>query len=83
MAKIRIKYQLLYSHSCVPLVIKRNRRIKDITINGSYNYTAIEEVVAEKENVDAIYNLNGLRVIDTVNLKSGIYIMNGKKVLVK
>lgn len=56
---------------------------KDITINGSYNYTAIEEVVAEKENVDAIYNLNGLRVIDTVNLKSGIYIMNGKKVLVK
>lgn len=56
---------------------------KDITINGSYNYTSIEDIVVEKENVDAIYNLNGLRVTDTDNLKSGIYIMNGKKVLVK
>jgi hypothetical protein len=56
---------------------------KDITINGSYNYTSIEDIVVEKENVDAIYNLNGLRVTDTDNLRSGIYIMNGKKVLVK
>lgn len=42
--------------------------------------TAIENVVAPKSNT-AIYDLSGRRVLSTV--KSGIYIQNGKKFIVK
>ena len=48
-----------------------------ITVNTS---TAIEEVETEVEN-DVIYDLTG-RKIETIT-KGGIYIVNGKKVLVK
>ena len=30
-----------------------------------------------------IYDIHGSRVLDTENLKSGIYIVNGRKVIVK
>jgi hypothetical protein len=42
--------------------------------------TAINEVNGEDENIKAIYDLTG-RKIETPN--KGIYIINGKKVLVK
>ena len=52
---------------------------KDITIYGSYNTTAIDGVNADKkENV--IYDMSG-RVVDVPT--KGIYIINGKKVLIK
>ena len=57
---------------------------KDITITGSFvldNTTAIDRVEGDGERV--IYDLNGLRIIDVENLEKGIYIVNGKKVLVK
>ncbi|MBO5881301.1 MAG: leucine-rich repeat domain-containing protein, partial [Paraprevotella sp.] len=52
---------------------------EDITIYGSYNTSAVESIKADKkENV--IYDLYG-RVVDVPT--KGIYIINGKKVLVK
>ena len=42
--------------------------------------TAIEGVAAEKANDGAVYNLQGQRV---VKAQKGLYIINGKKVLVK
>ena len=30
-----------------------------------------------------IYDLNGMRIIDVQELKRGVYIVNGKKILVK
>ena len=43
--------------------------------------TGVEEVETENEEVKVIYDLTGRRVQETV--KGGIYIVNGKKVLVK
>ena len=54
---------------------------KDITITGSFvldNTTAIDRVEGDGERV--IYDLNGRKV---ENPSKGIYIVNGKKVLVK
>lgn len=52
---------------------------EDITIYGSYNTTAIDGVNADKkENV--IYDMQG-RVVDVPT--KGIYIINGKKVLIR
>lgn len=52
---------------------------EDITIYGSYNTTAIDGVNADKkENV--IYDMHG-RVVDVPT--KGIYIINGKKVLIR
>jgi hypothetical protein len=48
-----------------------------ITVN---NTTTIEGVDAEVEE-DVIYDLSGRRITEITN--SGIYIVNGKKVLVK
>lgn len=43
--------------------------------------TGVEEVETENEEVKAIYDLTGRRVQETV--KGGIYIINGKKTIVK
>lgn len=43
--------------------------------------TGIEEVIGEEEGAKAIYDLTGRRVNEIT--KAGIYIVNGKKVLVK
>ena len=48
--------------------------------NTDENLTGIDEVKAENQNSDAIYNLQGVRVN---NAQKGIYIMNGKKVVIK
>ena len=46
------------------------------------NSNAINAIGAELNGVEAIYNLQGQKV-NANNLKKGIYIINGKKVLVK
>ena len=58
---------------------------EDITITGSFakNDTAIDDVKCENGEAKTVYDLNGLRIIDVENLEKGIYIVNGKKVLVK
>ncbi|MBR5812849.1 MAG: hypothetical protein IKY37_00170, partial [Bacteroidaceae bacterium] len=44
------------------------------------NETSVEEVVTESEEIKAIYDLSGRKV---TNPSNGIYIINGKKVLIK
>lgn len=46
--------------------------------------TAIDEITADPKKPTGVYNLKGQRVADTPEgLKSGVYIVNGQKVLVK
>ena len=57
---------------------------KDITIEGTFilDNTAIDDIEFENKEI-TVYDLNGIRVHDTENITRGIYIINGKKVLVK
>lgn len=58
---------------------------KTVTVNiGMFNeeYSGINSVEADKADADVIYNLNGMRVGKS-NLTKGVYIINGKKVIVK
>ena len=43
----------------------------------------IEKLIGNGEQKTVIYDLQGRRVLDTQNLKAGIYIVNGKKVVLK
>lgn len=46
--------------------------------------SAIDEIIADPAKPTGVYNLKGQRVADTPEgLKTGIYIVNGQKVLVK
>ena len=46
--------------------------------------TGVEDIVIEGEKDSTVYNLNGVKVGDSVNgLTPGIYVVNGKKLLVK
>ena len=53
---------------------------RDIVIYGSYHITGIEDVKVENGKAKAIYDLQGREV---TNPTYGIYIIDGKKVLVK
>ncbi|MBR5336085.1 MAG: CotH kinase family protein [Bacteroidaceae bacterium] len=57
---------------------------EDIVITGRYivDTTGIDSVDIDLEN-DEVYNLKGQRITDSRNLTRGIYIVNGKKVLIK
>ena len=57
---------------------------KDITIEGTFilDNTAIDDIEFENKEI-TVYDLNGIRVHDTENITRGVYIINGKKVLVK
>ena len=56
---------------------------EDITVTGSFskNDTGIDEVTGEEKKV--VYDLNGRRITDTEHLERGVYIINGKKTVVK
>ena len=77
----KIEYETIeYSRPVIIMPIMPDR---DITITGSFiDDTAIDEVVTDKGET-VVYNLNGVRILDTKNLKSGIYIINSKKVVIK
>ncbi len=59
------------------------------TVTGNHsvaldvNTSAIEEISGDDEAVKVVYNLQGIRMADPENLPAGIYVINGKKVLVK
>ena len=63
--------------------IPKTMPAENLTINGRYvkNKTAVEDVEAETEKV--VYDLKGNRILDTENLERGVYIINGRKVLIK
>ena len=56
---------------------------ENITVTGSFtkDETGIGKVSDDGEKV--VYDLNGRRIVDTEHLEHGIYIVDGKKVLVK
>ena len=66
----------------------RGTTLKYIVKNDTGLDTNIEDIIAEGNN-SRVYNITGIKVIDTDNvedlrkLPKGIYIINGKKVLVK
>ncbi len=45
--------------------------------------TTVDRVVSNGQFVNAVYTLSGVRVKDTKHLPAGLYIVNGKKVVVK
>lgn len=53
---------------------------EDITLTWTISSTAVEMQFASPEEDIVVYNLQGVRIMDTENLPSGIYIINGKKV---
>ena len=54
---------------------------KYLETNGTI--TTVGRVVANGQLVNAVYTLSGVRVKDTKHLPAGLYIVNGKKVVVK
>ncbi len=56
------------------------RNVSNIVWNDGDITTGIANVNVEKKNADVIYDLQGRRV---VNATKGLYIMDGKKVVVK
>ena len=54
---------------------------KFLETNGTI--TTVGRVVANGQLVNAVYTLSGVRVKDTKHLPAGLYIVNGKKVVVK
>lgn len=77
----------------VPTGYFRDANSKDIEgVTLKYiveNETAIEDIIAEGENGWTVYNTAGIKVLETTEadrleqLPDGIYIINGKKALVK
>ena len=77
-------YYIVIPGECIVSEITGKSPTEDIKINFVvYNedQTSIEDVKGENGNVKTIYDLTG-RKIETIT-KGGIYIVNGKKVLVK
>lgn len=71
-------------------VDRNSKEIKGVTLKYIVeNATDIENIVVEGNTDCAVYNLTGIKVLDADNtdklntLPKGIYIINGKKVLVK
>ena len=74
-------YYIIIPAECIVSEITGKNPAEDIRIDLTvYNETGIDGVNADVEN-DVIYDLTGRRVTKITN--AGIYIINGRKVLVK
>lgn len=69
---------------------RNGRAVKGVTLRYIVkNETGIEEIIAEGEKHWVVYNLTGIKVLDTDNaellkgLQRGIYIINGKKWIIE
>ena len=63
---------------------------EDIVVEASFYITGIDEVKTEptvdasqNEKVKTVYDLNGRRIVDAEYLERGVYIVNGKKQVIK
>ncbi|MBQ5617502.1 MAG: hypothetical protein IIU90_07110, partial [Bacteroidaceae bacterium] len=58
---------------------------KDIVIEGTFTLSdmGVDDILEDKDGLPIIFDLNGHRIIDVRNIKKGIYIINGKKVIVR
>lgn len=61
---------------------RSNAKISDIELSFDEDVTGIENNINVQKEDDKFYNLNGQRINKT-NAQKGVYIINGKKVLVK
>ena len=57
---------------------------EDITVMGTFTEddAAVDGVFVD-EDEQVVYDLNGVRILNTENLEKGIYIVGGKKVVIK
>lgn len=69
------KWGIVYNDKAVVLEV-------DITFVDSSVLTGINTIASDLENAE-IYNLNGVKVNQADRLQKGVYIINGKKVVVK
>ena len=56
---------------------------EDIVITGSFTDVETSIEMVTDSNTAIVYNIKGERIVDTRNLERGLYIINGKVVLVK
>ena len=58
---------------------------EDIVIEGTFTLSdmGVDDILEDKDGLPIIFDLNGHRIIDVRNIKKGIYIINGKKVIVR
>ena len=64
-----------------PFLTTRAKSIRIVVAGEGNGTTGVENVTTENEVVEVIYDITGRRVLETE--KGGLYIVNGKKVLVK
>ena len=63
--------------------LKVNPGDADVMIHGKYTPGAINTIKTEDNDKTAIYTLTGVRLPDGVTPRAGIYIKNGKKIIIK
>lgn len=78
-------YKLIIPENYVTFEVNGNE-IGNTTISYSFEFTnragAVSNIGTDSEKVSFGYNLNGVKV-DVNQMKNGIYVINGKKVLIK
>lgn len=63
--------------------LKVNASDADVMIHGKYEPQAINSIEAENQTTAGTYTLTGVRIPDGVTPAAGIYIKNGKKIVIK
>ena len=55
----------------------------EVMTHGGYTPDAINNVMSDDKSSTGIYTLTGVRLSDGVTPRAGIYIKNGKKIIIK
>jgi hypothetical protein len=63
--------------------LKVNPGDADVMIHGKYDPQAINSAKSDDKSSTAIYTLTGIRLPDGVAPRAGIYVKNGKKMIIK
>lgn len=63
------------------VTLPNGRRLR--SDNVELPYTGIDNILVESQENNAIFNLNGIRMATTSNIPKGVYVVNGKKMIVK
>jgi hypothetical protein len=63
--------------------LKVNPGDADVMTLGGYIPEAINTIKTDNNAKEGIYTLTGVRLPDGVNPRAGIYVKNGKKVIIK
>lgn len=63
--------------------LKVNSGDADVMTHGGYTPEAISSIKVDDNTSKGLYTLTGVRIPEGVTPKAGIYIKNGKKVIIK